>query len=91
LRNNRDCRLNYRPTLFLRKALIKELIAHGILQENIEVIVYQDTFRKTIKALNKFSPKHLNWNAEINNTVVNFIDKEFDLLISYYDIEKQFY
>jgi hypothetical protein len=74
------------------KALIKEFIAHGILQENIEVIVYH-TFRKTINALqNTFSPKHLNWNAEINNTVVNyFIDKEFDLLISYYDIEKQFY
>jgi hypothetical protein len=37
---------------------------------------------------NTFSPKHLNWNAEINNTVNYFIDKEFDLLISYYDIEK---
>jgi hypothetical protein len=50
-------------------------------------------YRKTINAYkNTFSPKHLNWNAEINNTVVNyFIDKEFDLLISYYDIEKQFY
>jgi hypothetical protein len=48
--------------------------------------------KKSTNALqNTFSPKHLNWNAEINNTVVNyFIDKEFDLLISYYDIEKQF-
>jgi hypothetical protein len=56
-------------------------------RENIEVIVYQDTFINALQ--NTFSPKHLNWNAEINNTVVNyFIDKEFDLLISYYDIEK---
>ena len=72
------------------KALIKEFIAYGVLQENIEVIVYQDRFRKTINSVqNTFSPKHLNWKAEINNTVVNyFIDKEFDLLISYYDIEK---
>jgi hypothetical protein len=33
LRNNRDCRLNIDQRYFLEtKALIKELIAHGILQ-----------------------------------------------------------
>jgi hypothetical protein len=72
------------------KTLIKELIANGILRENIEVIIYHDTFRKTNKtAQNTFGPKHLNWNAEINSSFVNdFMAKEFDLLISYYDVEK---
>jgi hypothetical protein len=37
------------------KALIKELIAHGILQENIEVIVYQDRLGKPLTLQNTFS------------------------------------
>jgi hypothetical protein len=42
------------------KALIKELIAHGILQENIEVIVYQRLGKPLKRYKNTFSPKHLN-------------------------------
>jgi hypothetical protein len=33
--------------------------------------------------------KHLRWNGKISSVEVNdFINKEFDLLISYYNIEK---
>jgi hypothetical protein len=46
----------------------------------------QDTFKKTINTLQR--SKHLNWNAEINNTVVNYFIDKIWLLISYYDIEK---
>jgi hypothetical protein len=71
-------------------ALIKEFIANGILEENIEVIVYGDMFKNNINSGRvTFGSKHLQWNAEIDNPGVNnFIDKEFDLLISYYNIEK---
>jgi hypothetical protein len=71
-------------------ALIKEFIANGILKENIEVIVYGDMIKNNINSRRvTFGSKHLKWNAEIDNPAVNyFIDKEFDLLISYYDIEK---
>ena len=66
------------------KALIECLTEKGILEENIEVIIYRDKLKK-----NRDNAKHLKWNASINNSAVNdFIDKEFDLLISYYDVEK---
>jgi len=71
-------------------AFIKELIANGILEDNIEVIVYREALKKSTNNVRAtFSSKHLKWNAEIDNPAVNdFIDKEFDLLISYYDVEK---
>ncbi|CAM3041839.1 DUF6913 domain-containing protein [Flavobacterium frigoris] len=72
------------------KSFINELIANGILKENIDVIVYRETLKNStnnVRAI--FSSKHLKWNGKIDNSAVNdFIDKEFDLLISYYDIEK---
>ncbi|MEZ7498020.1 hypothetical protein QO200_04640 [Flavobacterium sp. Arc3] len=71
-------------------AFINELIANGILEENIEVVVYREAVKKSTNNVRAtFSSKHLEWNAEIDNPAVNdFIDKEFDLLISYYDVEK---
>jgi hypothetical protein len=72
------------------KALTTEFIANGILEENIEVIVYRDTFIKSMNMeYTTFGSKHLKWNSVINNPALNnFIDKDFDLLISYYEIEK---
>ncbi|WP_269242464.1 DUF6913 domain-containing protein [Flavobacterium limnophilum] len=78
-------------TYFLEKeALVKELIANGISQDNIKIIVYRDKLRKNEAYLQPtFSIKHLNWNTEITNPAVNdFINDKFDLLISYYDVEK---
>lgn len=70
--------------------LVNELSSNGILANNIEVIVYRDRLKKN-KNISQatFSSKDLNWNGTIDNVAVNdFINKEFDLLISYYDVEK---
>jgi len=75
---------------FEKKALVKELIANGILKENVKIIVYRDKPRKTEEySQPTFKIKHLNWKSEITNPTVNdFINESFDLLISYYDVEK---
>ena len=70
--------------------LVNELSSNGILANNIEVIVYRDRLKKN-KNISQatFSSKDLNWNGTIDNVAVNdFVNKEFDLLISYYDVEK---
>jgi hypothetical protein len=75
---------------FEKENLVKELISNGILESNIKIIVYRDKLRKNeVYAQPTFSSKHLNWKAEITNPVVtDFSTEKFDLLISYYDIEK---
>lgn len=75
---------------FEKEALMEELKANGILENNIKLVVYRDKLRKNESySQPTFSIKHLNWKAEITNPVVNdFINEKFDLLISYYDVEK---
>jgi hypothetical protein len=73
-----------------KEDLIKELTANGIPEENIKVIVYKDQFRlNDANSPLGFTDKHLNWKGEITNPNVNdFIKEKFDLLISFYDVEK---
>jgi hypothetical protein len=73
-----------------KDALIKELIANGIPEKSIKTIVYKDRFKSNeVNSQLGFSDKHLNWKGEIKNPNVNdFINEEFDLLISFYDVEK---
>lgn len=75
---------------FEKDALVKELIANGILENNIKIIVYRDKLKKNEVYLQPtFGIKHLNWKGEIIDPSVNdFINNKFDLLISYYDVEK---
>ena len=75
---------------FEKEALMEELKANGILENNIKLVVYRDKLRKNESySQPTFSIKHLNWKAEITNPAVNdFINEKFDLLISYYDVEK---
>jgi hypothetical protein len=75
---------------FEKDALVKELIANGISENNIKIIVYRDKLKKNEVYLQPtFSIKHLNWKGEIIDPSVNdFINNKFDLLISYYDVEK---
>ena len=76
---------------FLEKNdLIKELIANGILEENIKIIVYRDKVKKHESySQPTFGAKQLNWKGNITDLAVqNFTNEKFDLLISYYDIEK---
>jgi len=75
---------------FEKEALIKELIANGISEINIKTIVYTDKFKKK-ETYSKptFGIEHINWRAEFTEAaVLDFIKEDFDLLISYYDIEK---
>jgi hypothetical protein len=72
------------------KDLVKELVLHGIASENIKLIVYRGKLKKK-KTYSKstFGKKHINWRGEFTEEFLNdFTETEFDLLISYYEIEK---
>ena len=75
---------------FEKDALVKELKANGILESDVKLIVYKDKLRKNeVYSQPTFSIKHLDWKAEITNpAIIDFINEKFDLLISYYDVEK---
>jgi hypothetical protein len=75
-----------------KEFLISELVAQGIAETNIKTIIYRDKWKKNeVYSLPTFGTKHLNWNAQITEpTVRDFIKEKFDLLISYYDLEKSF-
>jgi len=75
-----------------KEALIAEIIANGIFKNNIKIIVYTDKWKKNeTYSYPTFGIKHLNWNIQITEpTVREFIKEKFDLLISYYDVEKAF-
>ena len=72
------------------KELAKELILQGIAPENIKIVAYRDKFEKKKEYSGlTFGKKHINWRAEPTEEFLNeFIETEFDLLISYYEIEK---
>ena len=74
------------------KGLIKELVSQGIALENIKIVVYRDKFKSKETYLNPtFGKKHINWQGEITEVfLTEFINTEFDLLISYYDVENVF-
>lgn len=70
--------------------LIEELLSNGIQRENIQILLYKDRFKKK-EVINypSFSRKDLSWTGTLENeNVKDFINKEFDMLISYYDTEK---
>ncbi|WP_035671637.1 hypothetical protein [Flavobacterium sp. 83] len=73
-----------------KEALINDLIANGISQDNIKVLVYKDKFKKSDAYTHPtFGAKYLNWKGEIADSQVNdFVKEKFDLLINYYDVEK---
>ncbi|MEY4963191.1 MAG: hypothetical protein RLZZ323_510 [Bacteroidota bacterium] len=73
-----------------KESLIQELISNGFVESNITVIVYSEAInKKENPSRYTFNSDVLNWNAEITDTVVSqFIQTEFDLLVSYYETEK---
>jgi hypothetical protein len=75
---------------FEKEAFVKELINNGILENNIRIISYRDKIKKNELYTNPtFNLKDFNWKSQIKNSDVNhFINEKFDLLISYYDVEK---
>ena len=73
-----------------RESLIQELISNGFAVNNISILVYRDTInKKEIHSRYTFNSSVLSWSGEITDaTVSKFIETEFDLLVSYYEIEK---
>lgn len=73
-----------------KEALLQEIFGNGILENNIKILVYRDKLKSNEEYLQTtFGAKHINWNLKINNAEVNdFINQKFNLLISYYDVEK---
>lgn len=71
------------------EALVKELVLSGIAEKDIELLLYKSKSNINFAAVTKLESSDLNWKAQIKNQAVNaFIAKDFDLLLSYYDIEK---
>ena len=72
------------------KELVKELVLQGIASENIKIVAYRDKFdKKKEYSRLTFGKNHINWRAEPTEEFLNeFTETEFDLLISYYEIEK---
>lgn len=75
---------------FETELLIQQLAVNGIPRENITTIIYAGTFTKTVEEkYSVFNSGNLQWNGEISSLEINvFIGEKFDLLISYYDLEK---
>jgi hypothetical protein len=72
------------------KAIVASLVSQGILERDIEVLIYKDQLKKNVETkYPTFNNKELNWDASIRSVAANeFIIKEFDLLINYYELEK---
>lgn len=71
------------------KELIHELVLNGIAPENIKIVVYRRKFKKK-KTYSKptFGKKHIDWRGQITAVFLSeFVETEFDLLISYYEVE----
>ena len=73
-----------------KEALISELIKNGIRQENIFQLVFNNNSKKNESFdCAFFTYKNLSWIGTIDKKEVSeFIQQDFDLLISYYDTEK---
>ncbi|WP_371924134.1 hypothetical protein [Flavobacterium sp. HSC-32F16] len=71
------------------KELIKELVSNGIAEENIKIVAYRRKFKKKkIYSKPTFGRKHIDWRGQITEVFLSeFINTEFDLLISYYEVE----
>ena len=72
-----------------KEQLLQQLKANGLEEKNITFLLYHDKDKKRDLNFTSFSLKSVTWSGAINNTeVIDFKAKEFDLLISYYDVEK---
>jgi len=73
-----------------QEELIEEIVKHGILRENIDILSFVNKNRKTIlEKFNFFFRKDISFGGLFKSErVTNFTEQYFDLLISYYDIQK---
>ncbi|WP_395077357.1 DUF6913 domain-containing protein [Flavobacterium sp.] len=76
---------------FQEKEQLKQLIVqNGIKENNIKIIVFKDKIKKNdVYQELTFSNKNMNWKGVLKKDFINdFINTPFDMLISYYDVEK---
>ena len=72
-----------------KEQLIRELVAKGLEENNITLLLYHDKNKKRDAKFTSFSLKSVSWSGAIGDQEVkNFKTTTFDLLISYYDVEK---
>lgn len=69
---------------------VQELIKQGIDDIDIKILVFKNKIKKNqVFDYPTFCNKDLSWAATFcNSEVLNFINEKFDLLINYYDVEK---
>ncbi|NHM02635.1 DUF6913 domain-containing protein [Flavobacterium difficile] len=72
-----------------QEALISEIEAQGIKRENIEILSFVNKNKKTLlEKFDYFFRKDITLGGLFKSErVTNFINKNFDLLISYYDVQ----
>ena len=77
-------------TYFTEKdKLIQDLIGQGIERQHISLLLYHDKEKRRDLSFTSFSLKGVRWSGTIENQeILDFKAKNFDLLISYYDVEK---
>jgi len=89
---NRLLKLNdkNKKSIYEKEKLIDQLIKNGIYSENIKFLVFKNKVKKNeVFDYKVFTYKNINWNATFDSQDVNdFVNDDFDLLISYYDTEK---
>lgn len=73
-----------------KEAIVNALESQGISAQKIDVLVFKNRIRKQeVFDYPVFSHKDLSWRATFQSShVKEFIEKPFDLLINYYDVEK---
>lgn len=73
-----------------KEQLVRELVGQGIRTEDVKLLVFRDKIKKNdVFSQPTFSAKQMGWNGDFSATFVNdFINTPFDMLISYYDMEK---
>ncbi|MEW5675777.1 hypothetical protein ABGT15_05650 [Flavobacterium enshiense] len=72
------------------KELISQIVNSGIPESKIEILIYKDKIKKKETFENaSFSRMDVTISGDFSKSEVgDFISKPFDMLISYYDIEK---
>lgn len=70
-----------------KEPIIASLLINGFSKEKLSLLVYKDAYKKNEEPLDShFSYKNISLLGTIESQVVkDFISKDFDLLISYYD------
>ena len=71
-------------------ALVDQLISKGIEKDNITVLIYKDKIKSKELITSPFlSLKNISFAGEIDKPeVVDFLETSFDILINYYDVNK---